>query len=245
MSEELDAIDDELLAAIARIKGHAVQKGVPQPVSVIYPLTAKEMARLKAEEKFMENVVPGKKMPDGTVYVGRYSPTDRDGNSLRQAFNVFAAKEDLSGGPSKYSDTVRHLAGLKGWNGYNGAGYANDTEFYDALRSGTYKGEWIIPTIDILQGSDVDKKATTPDNIFARSDDGAFRNTFNKTKTGGVYGHVVDCPVRYWSCTVARRDTAEINDVHFYNGDRMSHSKDNKDSSFLFSCRPVRLVPCK
>jgi hypothetical protein len=179
------------------------------------------------------NLNPGDRMPDGTIYVGQYKPKDRDGNSLRKTFNVFAAPEDLPQ-VMKYDDTVKHIAGLKKWHGYNGTNYATDKEFYAAVKDGSYNGGWIIPTCDILIGNDVDGKATTPNNLYAHKNTGGLTGTFKDRAWRGY-----DTPHWYWSSTERRRDLPRARSVRFSDG---NEDWDHKDY-FCFSCRPVRLVP--
>jgi hypothetical protein len=234
MTEELDAIDDELLVAIAKVKGHAVQKAVPQPVSKIYPMSAVMTAWLKAEEAFWNSLKPGQQMSDGTVYVGKYAPKDRSGKSLSLKFNVFAALEDLPGGPIEYTSTLKRIAGLRNWHGYNGTNYETDQEIYAALKDGTYKGGWIIPTSDILYGKDANGDVTMPDNLFAHKKDGALRDTF-------FMAPGEDNPDWYWTSTADRKYPDSLIFAQFSDEDILTDS-DTPDCGTA-SCRPVRLVP--
>jgi hypothetical protein len=178
---------------------------------------------------------PGQKMPDGTIYLGKYTPKDRAGNSLRQTFNVFAAPEDLPE-TMTYDNTVKHIAGLKNFHGYDGTNYANDSELYAAIKRGSYKGGWIIPPRDILRGNDVNGKATTPDNLYAHKNTGALKGTFNEAAGGGP-----DRPRwRYWYCssTALRDNSSYVHYVRFSDGIEICFHKD----LIHLSCRPVRLV---
>src|SRR6185312_13308177 len=109
MREEAEAIDDELLAVIAQIKGEAVKNAEPQPVSKLYPFSEKinaaeraEEARLKAEAEIMAKAAPGQLIQGHGVFVGKHT-VETDGG-LRRIFNVFAAPEDLPG-EKNYYDT--------------------------------------------------------------------------------------------------------------------------------------------
>ncbi len=179
----------------------------------------------------------GQKMPDGTIYLGQYSPKDRDGKSLSKTFNVYAAPEDLPE-TMKYVDAVKHIAKLKKWNGYDGTNYATDKELYAAIKSGTYNGGWIIPTRDILDGKDVDGKDTTPDNILAHKDKGAFKEAKHAFKTAASSGS--DFPDWYWSSTENRDDLSFVWVVRLSFGNGVWGRKDD----VRLSCRPVRLVTC-
>lgn len=96
---------------------------------------------------------PGDLVPGQGIYLGQYTPKDRDGNSLSKTFNVFAAPEDL---PERmtYIGAVEYIAQLKNWHGHDGTNYATDKEFYDAVKNGSYNGGWIVPTYGILSHKD-------------------------------------------------------------------------------------------
>jgi len=232
--EKTADINADLLKDIARLKGQPAGEAKPQPMSVLYPVSA--AVWLKAEKEALKNPVSGQRMPDGSVYLGKYWLDDPGDKSLTLEFNVFAAKEDLPDGPRTYNDTVKYMSQLKGWNGHDGAGYKNDKGLYRALREGTYDGKWIIPTIGMLNGGERNAEAMMPDNIIARNKvDSAFKETFKKD---GLDGN--DAPHWYWSSSEAVRKS-------IYNVCPYSHFflyDDDKDRKRL-SCRPVRLVPCK
>lgn len=239
--EEYDEIEPELLEVMARLKGRAAPaKPVKALATVLYPVTAaivaderrKEIARRKAEEEALKNPQPGQKMPDGTIYLGQYTPKDRDGKSLSKTFNVFAAAEDLPE-TMKYVDAVKYIASKYKAHGYDGTNYATDKELYAAIKSGSYNGGWIIPTRDILHGKDIDGKETTPDNILAHKDKGSFKDTFKTAASSGS-----DYPDWYWSSTENRDNSSNVWNVRLSDGNDDWNHKDNN----RLSCRPVRLV---
>jgi hypothetical protein len=244
--EDLFAVMPEgLRQAIASIKGRepvANDDVVEVPAAQAFPVAgdeaAREEARRKAIEEEMKNLEIGKAIPGQGVYLGKYTPKDRDGNSLSQTFNVFAAPEDLRDGNKRslltYNDTQALLARTKGFHGHDGATFKNDSDLYAALRSGSYNGEWFIPTRDILHGKDVDGNETTPDNILAHWKKGALSGTFCETAGGGdVY------PLYYWSSSEPRGNADHVYFVRLSDG---FEGWDRKDDCRL-SCRPVRMVP--
>ena len=211
---------------------------IPPEARVTFPLAAER--RRKAEEEAMKNPQPGQVMPDGTIYLGKYSPQDRDGNSLSKTFNVFAAPEDLPE-TMKYVDVVKYIAKLKKWHGHDGTNYATDKEIFKALKNGSYNGGWIIPTRELLVGTEPDGesgvrkgKVIQPDNLFDHQNKGAFKGTF---KTAAASGS--GFPGWYWSSTENRDGPSDVWSVRFLDGDGGWDLKDN----YRLSCRPVRLVP--
>lgn len=185
----------------------------------------------EGEEEALKDARPGQKMPDGTVYLGRYTPKDRDGNSLSKTFNVFAAPNDLPK-TMAYVEAIEYVAGLKNWNGYDGTNYPTDEEIYAALKDGSYNGGWIIPPHEILCGKDTDGGTTTPDNLYACRNGGAFKGTFRDVASGNN-------SIWYWSSTENRVEPSHLWNVRFSDGKReWNHNKELR-----LSCRPVRLVP--
>jgi len=181
----------------------------------------------------------GQLVPGKGVYLGIWSPSDRHACSINKMFNVYAAPYDLgldeNGHGSKliitYNDAVKAVSEIKNLMGHNGAQYKNDTELYDALRSGSYKGEWFIPTRDLVNGTDVDGIKVQHDNLYQHRNTGKFANTFT-TASGSDY------PDWYWSSTEHRGFPSFVWDVRLSDG---NDAWDHKDNSRL-SCRPVRLV---
>jgi len=203
--------------------------------------------RLRQEEQeFLRNLQPGQRMPDGTVYLGKYAPKDRQGNSLGNIFNVFAAPEDLTGASGNrkiftYVEAVRRIAALKSWHGHDGTHYATDKEFYKAVKDGSYDGGWIVPPRELLTGSAADEPSrdrqgeiVQPDNLFDRRNCGSFKNTFATPASNGLgFSH------GYWSSSERRDTSSYMWAANFLAGlDCACHKNGERQS-----CRPVRLVP--
>ena len=204
---------------------------------------------------------PGQKMPDGTIYLGRYSPKDRDGNSLSKTFNVFAAPEDLTDTSGKkdtfkYVDAVKRVKDLKGFHGHDGESYATDKELNQALKNGTYKGGWIIPTRELLIGTEADGPSgirkggvVRPDNLYDHREKGALKGTFctEAVRDGS------SSKQSYWSCTEYREYPGEYPPcvwVANFSDDGFEGwgPSDISRMSWVpkpLSCRPVRLVEVK
>ena len=189
----------------------------------------KEAAEAKA--KILKDAEPGQRIAGEGIFLGQYQSKD-----LGKIFNVFAAPEDLPD-TMKYVDAVKYIAELKGWHGFDGTNYATDKEFNQALKEGTYTGGWIIPTRELLIGTEADGpsrigKGTViqPDNLYDHRNKGAFKGTFT---TAANY------PQWYWSCMEHRDHPSDVWFADFSDG---YEGWDNKDY-YRLSCRPVRLVP--
>jgi len=194
---------------------------------------AEEEARRKAEEEALKNPQIGQMIEGKGVFLGVWTPKDREGKSLNKTFNLFAAPEDLTdsltnaGGKKElrtFKKTVAHVAGLKGWHGHDGfnhnvRGKSEDEALYDALRDGSYNGGWFIPTKDIVHGKDLDGNQVQADNLYAHKNKGKLQGTFT-TASGSVFDRW------YWSCTQRREDASDVFDVDFADGDGVWDLKD-------------------
>src|ERR1035437_5103371 len=208
----------------ARRAAVTISEPVQKEVDDTAIAAAKEALRQKAEEEALKNSEPGRLILGQGVLVGQYAPKDREGNSLGKIFNVFAAPQDLTGASGKketykYVDAVKRIAALKNWNGFDGTNYATDKEIYKALKDGSYNGGWILPTRDLLVGTDVDGKQNQPDNIYAHKDKGSLQGTFNTTnKASGS-----DYPDWYWSSSEDRNYPSYVLNVRFSDGNEYWH----------------------
>lgn len=182
-------------------------------------------------------VQPGQLIPGKGIFVGVWSPKDRNGNSLNKTFNLFAAPHDLgldeNGQGTKqilrYNDAVKCVSGIRNLMGHHGADYKNDTKLYVALKDGSYKGEWFIPTLDMIVGTDIDNKKIQADTLFAHKDKDAFKNTFTLARSSdGAYW--------YWSCSERRERPSAVHVVRLSDGYEIWIRKDNNS----LACRPLR-----
>jgi hypothetical protein len=170
------------------------------------------------------------------VFAGIWEPRDRQGNSLNKKFAVFAAPEDFTDSSGKkvlltFKATADELAKRKNWHGHDGGNYKNDTALYKALKGGSYKGEWFIPTRDLLLGTDIDGNNVHEESLFKNRNEGDFAGTYTTKESSS------DSANWYWSSS-ERRDYSEGVWVG-----RFSDGVDYwslKDGNRL-SCRPVRV----
>jgi hypothetical protein len=160
------------------------------------PLTPEQLAALNAEEgtKVLhpkpEHV--GMQLGDRGVYLGTWTPTERDGSSIGKNFYVFAAPMDLMDDSgevlvAEFKETAQQVAALTNWNGHNGSPLANDQDLCTALKERKYGGEWVIPPLQIVNGQNYNLKQEFPNNYFALKDYVPPKNAFLKNI--------------YWSCT--------------------------------------------
>jgi hypothetical protein len=246
------AMPKEMRDAIARLKGRELSddaETVKTSAAEILPISKEiaeeerlqEAARKKAEEeKALKNPQPGQMIAGQGVFLGQWQPKDRGGKSLGKIFNVFAAPQDLTGGifgwkkTFKYVDAVKRIAKLKAWNGFDGTNYATDKELYQAIEDGSYDGGWLIPTRDILVGTDIDGNTTQPDNLFAHQNKGAFKGTFKKAASSDF----IFSDHWYHSSTEHRDDPSAVWAVRFSDDCALKLPRDIIPSR----CRPVRVV---
>lgn len=178
------------------------------------------------------------------VFIGRWRPKDRNGNSLGKIFNIFAAPQDLTDTSGrklilKFDDAVKGVAELKNWHGHDGGNFANDTAVYNAIKEGGYKGEWFIPTRDLLSGCnllmghDLDRDDLKKDSLYKHRDRGVLKGTFSAEAPDDL-----DYPDMYWSCTEHCESQFNVWTVRFSSGYEGVYSK----GGVRLSCRPVRLV---
>ena len=207
-------------------------------------IAAEKEALKKAEAEVLANAQIGQMIAGHGVFIGVWTPKDRAGNSLGKTFNVFAAPQDLTNTSGqkvvlRYVDAVKRIAGLRGWNGFDGTHYATDKELYKALKDGSYNGGWIIPTrellvgTNLLTGTDPGGNQTQPDNLYTHKEKGVLKSTFTIATSKSA------CPDWYWSSTEHRNEPTFVCVVRFLDGDAVWYLKNDVGSS----CRPVRLEP--
>jgi hypothetical protein len=194
--------------------GLAIALALTIPLTVVAPGVSAESSLSVAPA-----LEPGKLSPGKGIFLGSWSPQDRDGVSLGKTFNLFAAPYDLgldeNGRGTKqiltYNDAVKAVSEIRSLMGHDGASYENDKELYAALKDGSYKGEWFIPTRKMIAGTDIDRKQVQADNLLGHKDKGAFRNTF--TLASGS-----DYPNWYWSCSEHRENPSLVYVVRLSDG---------------------------
>jgi len=173
------------------------------------------------------------------VYVGIWAPEDRDGTSLGEIFDLYAAPEDVQNNKGKrllltFNEAVDHVAALQdyyGHDGFNhdGSGLTEDEVLYEALKTGSYKGEWFIPPKDALKN-----------NLYENHHIGALKGTLMPSKSRTInilIRNYLSC--WYWSCTGHGSSSVWIQS--FTSGDV---SRDPKDTYLATqSTRLVRAEP--
>lgn len=200
---------------------------LPWQLPVFEQMEAEEEAA-KAEERrkaaeYTKNIRVGDEVPGGDIFAGTWAPVDRQGESLGKTFNLFVQPADIS--VEVFVDLVARVASLS--NGFNHvvAGKRTDEVLYDALRSGTYKGEYFIPPEDVLA------------TLYENKDVGRFSNTFEAQASSGMAS-------RYWSCTEHPHVVSIVSAFRFFSRYVEIDNWHNKND-FRLSGRLVRAELCR
>lgn len=159
------------------------------------------------------------------VFFGKWTLAAQNG--VTRSFNLFAAPVDLTDRRGlTIADTIKQVAQLKNWHGHDGAKY-KAAFLHAALADGTYKGEWVIPPIEILVGKNAEGIQVQADNLSVHRNAGDFRGT------------LLDDPdfESYWSS--AMREGRPVAGS-LGSGQVFSVISHNVSSA---PCRPVRFVP--
>lgn len=231
---EHNVLPADLLRDIARLRGHlAPQQSAPVAASILYPVSAAIAAEeRRKEEDVLRNARFGQEIPGHGIFIGMWQP-----EGLRQKFNIFAAKEDLTNEAGEketyiYLDAVERIAALKDWHGHHGMNYATDKELYEALNNGDYDGGWFIPPHELLAGINIYGVNVQPDNLHDYKDKGALARSFC-----AIGANRAGCSDRYWSST---EDSTDQNKVHWVSFSDICWASSTKDRGWQ-ACRPVRL----
>lgn len=182
----------------------------------------------------------GENYPGHGIYIGIWEPEDMNGEKLGGIFNVFAAPQDLTdkegaGTILVYEEAVKHVAKLKDWHGCDGADFKTDQDLYRALGNRTYNGEWFIPPLQILDGTDGKGRKVQEANLLDRREKGDLRGTFNTYKN---IGSTNSCS--YWSSTEPLEKPWSVYSVFF----TKPYASDNSGKTGVaLSTRLVRLEP--
>ncbi len=211
-----------------------------KPFKINRPTPEESLAHLKnvREKRAVETKVkwqPGDTIPGKGIFIGTWQPKDREDKSLGKTFNVFAAPQDLTNNSGErlrltFSDAVRCVSDLRDWNGHNGGDFENDTAVYAALKDGSYKGEWFIPTLDLLIGQDLEREKIQTDSIYEHRNKGSLKGTLSQ-----------DSGCWYWSCTEERDPPPVPCNAHLLMGIVVYIDFTARTSSYV---RPVRVEPC-
>jgi len=238
-----------LRMAAASLKGHAfisdgeatkvlVENAFPISAALVREGRLREVASKRAEEEALKNPRTGQLIADRGIYLGVYEPKDRSGRSLNKKSHAFAMPEDLKDATGKnliltFNNAAKEVGKLRNRHGHDGLYLENDTALDEALKNGSYRGQWIIPPRELLHGKDVDGNSVAVENLLTNKDKGAFAGTFTLTDTSGSDG----CPDWYWSLTEHREDRGYVWGVRLSGG---NDGRNHKDGGRL-ACRPVRL----
>ncbi len=176
----------------------------------------------------------GDAVPGKGIYMGAWYPDHGIiGEKLGKVFHVFAAPEDLTGKAGtvageqllRYREAVEEVS-IKRWHGHQGSvRVVSEKSLYEAIRSGKYQGEWIIPPLALVAGD-----SFVPYGLYNLKDTGAFKGSLIVTP-GASY---------YWTSTRASGTTSVMMAVRMASGLSSPVSDTEK-----CRCRPVRLEETK
>jgi hypothetical protein len=172
----------------------------------------------------------GKTVEGKGVYMGVWEPVDqKSGEPIAGKYHVFASEKELANLDgrtmhSKFGEVAAEFAQRREWNGYRLAGYADEGGLRKALAAERYKGEWIVPPREFVDGRDADGKKVRLENLTDMTDFGDFKE-INRISDGW-----------YWSCTMKE-------DSIFYANVRSRDGLWATRSDGYAGCRPFRLEP--
>lgn len=206
--------------AVSALKGRKpAELIVPDTNSpILLPVSAQIVAaeaeeRVREQAERMKNLHVGDEVSGGDIFFGIWTPTDRGGNSLEVAFNLFAQPQDISA--NRFSNLEAQVESLSNGFNHRAKGKTSDEALYDALRSGSYKGQYFIPTKDILR------------MLYMSRHTGKLDGTFSD-KTISAW---------YWSCTAPENEPVCVWFRQFRHGEWSWH---HKDTALPMSTRLVR-----
>ncbi len=163
------------------------------------------------------------------IFAGIWHPSRQDGTKLGLAYHLFAAPEDL--GIMKFEAAGREIAARKDWYGWHGEFFGHEAQLYSALLRGIYCGGWIIPTIDMLCGTNSHGVMVHPNHLYKNRERGF---NFITNPASKPSGHL------YWSCSVMPQAPANIWAANFATGE----PGNGYPEIWSINCRPVRLKEC-
>jgi hypothetical protein len=196
-----------------------------------------QLAKLSgAQAQTVKTPQIGEKIEGKGIYMGVYAPKYRNGKSLGKTFAVYVATEDLtdeSGAKlvATFQDHAKRMTALKGWHGHDGFDSTNDAAITQGLADRSAVGKWLIPTIEILVGTDRNGDKVQDDNLIAHKDKlGAITTS---RKCCGDYEY----PNYYVSSTEPRDLSYGVRCARPADGGDRWVNRDHN----LMSCRPVRV----
>ena len=180
------------------------------------------------------------------IYVGVWEPKNRQGVSLNKKYHVFAAPQDLTNSSNRhvamtFLEAAREMGLKRNWCSHDGLTVpANAIEngyeayLYGMLKDNTYRGQWFIPTLEILRGQNANGDPVEAGNLFDCREQGAFAQEKYTLMRGGNTN-----PYWYWSCTEDHHYPRQAYSARFIDGKVDSDAKNRQP----LSCRPCRLEP--
>lgn len=157
---------------------------------------------------------------------------------LPQKFNVFAAREDL-GLMGTFNTAAKLVGDIKDMHGHDGIEIYTQDDLEKLIETGQYKGEWFIPTVEMLDGNGLTTMLPKCKSSLLGL---ATLNKIDGLGSAAQYARITDYsyPHIYWSCSKINDSRMAVDFKNKSRGAVPSHDKTVK-----LSTRPVRLEPVK
>ncbi len=258
---ELEKMRAETLAEIEAARQKAALSG---RFSTRAADAKKAISELSFDYEHIRAPEPGEWVRDQGIFTTLLAPTYTNGEPLGIECEFYSAPEDLRyapgvSGPLTQPDSVREIARLRKWHGYDGGDFADEAAYmafiaekvkeYDE-KNRVAPGEWFRPKgIDVWAlppGVIVDGKIIdgNGDRVKALGQKVAEQNHFDLRNRSAFAGKFVTqydgsgrCPHWYWSSTRFCVRQEYFWSVAFHTGiDDISHERNSR-----LSARPVRV----
>jgi hypothetical protein len=220
-------------AAAAKVAGQQREEEMERKKEEARKKILVELSKEKCPAHLIGQLIEGQ-----GIFLGRGRMRDSENRPLNQEFNLFAAPQPLTDKTGRitslsYGYTIAQLDALEDWHGHDGKGYANYQELREAMNSGMYRGEWVMPARHMISGLDALANRIQTDTFLKHIDKGDLKEAFNKA-TG-------DESLYYWSCTERADAWSRAWCLRLPDG-ALSDADLDKEIS-RNACWPVRMTP--
>jgi hypothetical protein len=208
---------------------HLITQGYTLDISPILKLTEQQPRHAEAHSK-------GALIEDEGYYIGLWEPLQKDGFSLCELFDVYAAPTDAMQSATKrklltHEAAIDFCASAHNWHGHNGLRIRNEDELFDLIQNDpdSLSGKWILPPICLLAKTPLyeDRRYYTYLEHFYCS--GQLGDSFADDKKPSQH---------YWSCTPSDDSSNHIQTMSI----KHASTPKNTNADTSINVRPIRLV---